>query len=327
MSLFTLTQTIKAQEGFEQIIIAGQEDSKKVLEGYFQPAMEGFIYGINNGWAHTAKVHKVLGFDITIGASGALVPSSLEMFKAVGLTNINQSDGGVYEGPTLMSEQSEGNTLIVSKNGYDIPINMPGGITEDLPVNAVPSPTVQLNVGLPFKLEAMVRYFPETDFGEDGGSAKLLGLGLKKEITNWFGPLGKFPLHVSLLASYTTLEVAYGFEDSYSDYFYSEDGMAEFDLKAYNVQMLASINFPIINFYGAIGYGKGDTNFKMTGTYTFDKDGSYEENLTPPDLEFSAGGFKTTIGTRLSLGFFKIFADYTLQEYNTVSAGIALSIR
>ena len=81
ISVFALTQTTKAQEGFEEIIVAGVADSEKILEGYFAPAMEGFIYSMNNGWAHTAKVHKVLGFDLTVGASGALVPSSKEIFR------------------------------------------------------------------------------------------------------------------------------------------------------------------------------------------------------------------------------------------------------
>jgi hypothetical protein len=327
LSVFTLIQTTNAQDGFEEIILGGQGDAKKVLEGYFKPAMEGFIYGMNNGWAHTAKVHKVLGFDLTIGASGALVPSSKEIFKVTGLTHINQSSGGTYEGPTLMGSDNQGNTLAIEKDGNTFSVDMPGGITEDLPINAVPTPTLQLNVGLPYKLEAMVRYFPKTDFGDDGGSAKMLGLGLKKEITSWFGPLDKLPLHISLLAAYTTLNVEYGFEDSSSQEFTVENGVAEFDLKAFNVQALASLNFPIINFYGGIGYGTGNSNFKMTGNYTFDKGTANEEQLTPPELEFSAGGFKTTLGTRLSLGPIKIFADYTLQEYNTVSAGLAISIR
>jgi len=325
--ILTITQSIKAQEGFEKVLLSGTEDSKAILEGYFQPAMEGFIYSMNNGWTHTAKVHKVLGFDLTIGASGAMVPSSKEMFKVSGLTNINQSNGGIYEGPTLISDQSEGNPLIISKDGYEIPIDMPGGITEDLPINAVPSPTLQLNVSLPFKTEVMLRYFPETEFGEDGGNAQLLGIGLKKEITSLLGPLKRLPLHVSLLASYTTLNVNYGFEDASSTYLTTEDASAEFDLTSFNVQILASLNFPFINFYGGFGYGKGESNFNMTGKYIYDKNGANEENLIPPSLNFSAASVKTTIGTRLSLGFFKIFADYTIQEYNTASAGIAFSFR
>ena len=44
-------------------------------------------------------------------------------------------------------------------------------------------------------------------------------------------------------------------------------------------------------------------------------------------LDFESSGFRTTLGARLSLGFFKIFADYTLQEYNALSLGIAFSVR
>ncbi|MCL7763621.1 hypothetical protein MPF19_09360 [Polaribacter sp. Z014] len=318
IGVFALTFNAKAQSGFEEIIQGGENDSKLLLEGYFTPAMEGFIYAMNNGWAHTAEVHKKFGFDITIGASGALVPSSKEIFKVTGLTH----NGGSYEGPTIMGE-GDGNTYTIQKDGNTIEIEMPGGITEDLPINAVPAPTLQLNVGLPYKLEAMVRFFPDTDFGDDGGSAKMLGLGLKKEITSWFGPLDKLPLHVSLLASYTTLNVNYGFEnDANNSGFDVENGSAEFDLKAFNVQALASLNFPFINVYGGFGYGSGNSDFKMNGSYTYNG-----EPLTTPNLKFTAGGFKTTVGARISLGFFKIFADYTLQEYNAVSAGIAFSFR
>ena len=34
----------------------------------------------------------------------------------------------------------------------------------------------------------------------------------------------------------------------------------------------------------------------------------------PIDSEFEANGMRTTIGARLNLGFFKIFADYTFQR-------------
>ena len=75
----------------------------------------------------------------------------------------------------------------------------------------------------------------------------------------------------------------------------------------------------------------------MKGTYNLSYDiddgngniiGSVDESITDPiDLEFEADGFRGTIGTRLNLAWFKIFADYTLQEYNTATVGIAFSFR
>ena len=52
-----------------------------------------------------------------------------------------------------------------------------------------------------------------------------------------------------------------------------------------------------------------------------------ETLIDPVSVDFDASGVRATIGTRLNLGFFKIFGDYTIQEYNTITAGIAFSFR
>lgn len=329
IGVFALTFNAKAQDDFEGILLASSPDASKLMQGYFSPVMEGLIFGMNNGWYHTAKVHKVLGFDLTVGLSAAMVPSAKEIFTASGLTTIQ---GGSYTGPTFAGGSNSGNLTVqktINGNVVEANFSMPGGIKDDLTMSAIPAPIAQLNIGLPFKMEAMVRFFPETDLGDDGGKIKMLGLGLKKEITSWFGPLDKLPLHVSLLAAYTSLDLNYGGLSSTGDLTIN-NGSAEFALKAYTVQAIASLNFPFINVYGGFGYSSGNSSFRMNGTYTgnYSLNGFNEsETLTPPSLDFNASGVKTTLGARISLGFFKIFADYTLQEYNTVSAGIAISIR
>ena len=332
----------KAQSGFEAILLADSNDANKLMEAYFAPAMEGFIYGMNSGWYHTAKVHKTLGFDLSIGLSGAIVPSEKELFSISGLTSINQpsgtATGATFAGSNTETALTVERTVdfggpIGSQNGT-VNFNMPGGIGDDLPASAVPAPIVQLAVGLPYELEAIVRLVPSTSIGDDGGKTSMFGIGLKKEITNWFGPLDKLPLHVSLLAAYTTMDVTYGIADQNSEELEINNALTAFDLSAFNFQAIASLNFPIINVYGGIGYNSGSSNLKMTGTYegtyTYREAGiSHTEKipLTPPDLKFDVSSFRTTIGARLSLGFFKIFGSYTLQEYNAINAGIAISIR
>lgn len=332
-ALFLFSFSAKAQDGFEEILLASTEDAQKLMQAYFNPAMEGFIYGMNNGWYHTAKVHKVLGFDLQIGLSAAIVPSQKELFNiaALGLTSVSTtaSTASTFAGPDNPTDFSV--TRTISGQSVTTTFQLPGGVTSDLPLNAVPAPIAQLNVGLPWKLEAMLRFFPETDLGDDGGSAKMLGLGLKKEITSWFGPLEKTPLHVSLLAAYTTMDVSYGFEDQLTGDFQTQNAAAEFELDSFTVQAIASLNWPVLNLYGGIGYSSGDSSLRTTGTfrgvYTGPGNVQVTENLSNIALAFDAGGFRTTVGARLSLGFFKIFADYTLQEYNTISGGVAFSIR
>ena len=113
----------------------------------------------------------------------------------------------------------------------------------------------------------------------------------------------------------------------------NQNQQLELKLNSYTVQAIASLNFPIINVYGGFGYSGGSSTFKMLGTYDLEYQTGNPliptitaDPLTDPlNLSTSVGGFRTTLGLRLSLGFFKIFADYTLQEYNTASAGIAFS--
>ncbi|RCS26616.1 hypothetical protein DUT90_12770 [Polaribacter sp. WD7] len=337
LSFFAFSLHTKAQEGFENILLADPSDSKKLLQAYFAPGMEGFINAMNSGWYHTAKVHKPFGFDISIGASGAAIPSDRDSFDiaALGLVSVSSTS---TTSPTF-SGSDNGAQFRVQRNirGENVTADFtaPGGV--NLPANLVPAPAVQLNVGLPGKFEVMARFIPDISFGDDQdeSSLNMFGIGLKKEITNWFGPLDKTPLHVSLLAAYTSMTVSYGIADITTGPIRTQAALAEFDLSAFTVQAIASLNFPIINIYGGFGYNSGNSSYNMTGRYTgvFDtgfpapNDTVEETLIVPSDLDFESNGVAATIGARLSLGFFKIYGSYSLQEYNTANLGVAISIR
>ncbi|WP_435415377.1 DUF6588 family protein [Polaribacter aestuariivivens] len=324
LGVFTLVFSSKAQEGFEGYLLADNNDRGKLIDAYINPAMKGLIYGMNNGWYHTAKVHKPFGFDLAIGLNASLVPEEDEMFTLSGLTSINT--GSITAATVAGSEDTTPLTTVnFTENGqtYTTTFNAPGGVKESLPLNAVPAPAVQLSLGLPAKFEVNLRLVPKV--GSDDVKGNLFGIGLKKEITDWFGPLGKTPLHVSLLAGYTTMTVDYDIESNGD--VSVQNGLAEFKLNAYTFQAIASLNFPIINIYGGIGYGSGNSTLKMTGDYDLSYGPLTRTISDPIDSEFNADGFRTTAGLRLSLGFLKIFGSYTLQEYNTANLGVAFSIR
>lgn len=341
ITMLTLSLNVKAQSGFEQALLGTSEDASKLVKAYFNPGIEGLINSMNNGWYHTAKVHKKFGFDLSIGLNASFIGKEHETFNisALGMRSISSTSAtaSTFAGPETPTTFQVSKTVNVQGHGNQTVtanFDMPGGITGDLPVKAIPAPAVQLTIGLPFKIDVMGRFLPEQDLGKDGGKISLYGIGLKKEITSWFGPMEKTPLHVSLLAAYTSLDVNYGFGNVTDPTIDIVNGAAGFGLTAYTVQAIASLNFPFINFYGGIGYGSGNANLKMTGDYY----GKYKygsgstaitvrEKLTAPALDFESSGFRSTLGARISLGFFKIFADYTFQEYNTVNAGIALSFR
>jgi len=336
VGVLTLTFNAKAQnsDGFEAILLAAG-DAEKLTQAYINPAMTGLIYGMNSGWYHTAKTHKLFGFDISIGLNASIVPSKDEIFRFANLglsSNITAAapTGATVGGPNNLQTAVTFNGTVQGQN-VSATFDMPGGVKDDLPLNAVPTPAVQFSMGLPWKMDAMIRLVPEV--GDDDVKGKLLGIGLKKEITSWFGPMEKTPLHVSLLAAYTSMTVDY---DIQADSSIPGSGQrAEFDLNSYTVEAIASLNFPFINIFGGIGYSSGNSDLRMLGRYDLEYNTGFpppndtvtETVVDPLNLGFDASGFKTTVGARISLGFFKIFGSYTLQEYNTLNAGIALSFR
>jgi len=341
MTLLVSIQQSHAQE-LETILLAA-DDASLLTENYLNPAVTGLIYSMNGGWFTTAKTHKKFGFDITINANASFVPSKEQIFAFIPSDYTFLSlPNGETELNTVMSENDAETVVdirIPTDNGtYKVAsFDMPGGIAEDLPINAVPTPMVQLGFGLPYKTDIKLRFVPTLNF-DDSVEANLIGFGLQHDIMQYFGPLDKLPLNVSILGAFTNMKVAYAIEDDTPDDEVAvSNGEAEFKMNTWTVQAIASLDFKIITLYGSVGYNNGKSTVKMKGDYTLTYDveddngnviGTVNESISDPiNLDFDANGMRATIGTRLNLGFFKIFADYTLQEYNTASAGIAFSFR
>lgn len=339
--VFVVGQMSRAQD-LGDIILAA-DDASKLTENYIRPAMNGLMYSMNGGWYTTAKTHKKFGFDITIEANASFVPKADEVFQFIQSDyNYSTLPNGETFLPTVMSADENETTVEVrvpyNGNTYKVAsFQMPGGIGGDIPGNAVPAPMVQLGFGLPLSTDIKVRYVPTLNFDDDL-EAKLIGLGLQHDLMQYFGPLDKLPLSVSLLAAFTKMDVKYAInDDNPSDAIDITNGEAAFEMTTWTLQALGSLDFKIITIYGGIGYNKGSSSIKIKGDYNLTYDiedsngnsgGTVSESISDPvNLDFEANGMRTTLGARLNLGFFKIFGDYTLQKYNTVSVGTAFSFR
>lgn len=340
--VFLTITSVNAQE-LESLLLAG-DDASKLTENYMNPLMEGLLYSINGGWYTTAKTHKKFGFDVTISANLSFVPSAKQNFT------FNPADyeflttaNGETSLPTVMSENSAETTVNVSipidgTNTFKVgSFEMPGGIAEDLPINAAPAPMIQVGLGLPTRTDVKLRFVPKTNFDDDV-EASLIGVGLQHDITQYFGPIDKLPLSVSILGAFTRLKATYAInDDSLTDNVSIQNGEAEFTMNAWTIQALGSLDFKIVTLYGGFGYNNGKSEINIKGDYnlTYEVQDSGGNTIStvnetisnPVNLDFEANGFRTTLGARLNLGPIKIFGDYTLQKFNTLSAGIAVSIR
>lgn len=341
VSLFCLSSmaTFSQGGGVESIALAA-EDAGLLAKNYVNPFVKGLMYDMNSGWYTTAKTHNKFGFDLTINPSVSFVPNSEQFFTFVpGDYQYLTLPNGESQVPTLMSE-SESETLVrvsipYGEGTYKVAeFNMPKGIAGDLPLNAVPIPMAQIGVGLFANTDVKLRLVPNINIADEF-DFNLFGVGLQHDLTQYFNSEKSF-LNVSILAAFTNMKATYAIENDLGyENVEVNNGEAEFKMNTWTVQGIASLDFKLITFYGALGYNQGKTSAKMKGEYilTYDIEsatgvpgGSISETIYDPvSQSFIASGLRGTIGARLNLGFFKIFGDYTFQEYNTLTAGIAFS--
>ncbi|MGZ2370969.1 DUF6588 family protein [Ancylomarina sp. YFZ004] len=333
--LFLLIPFLGKSQDIEQFLLSGTEDASKLTENYVNPVAKGFMYGLNSGWYTTARTHKKFGFDITFVANLAQVPGKDEAFNFVASDYKNLS---LVSGPNKIQTLfgGENTTVLQSRietegGSFDLAnFEIPDGIGEDLPMSAVPSFTVQLGIGIPvIDADLKFRYLPKV--GTSDIEVGMIGVGLQKNLSKIL-KINKTPFSISALVAFTNLTAEYDIQGE-SD-FNGSGQKLEFSTNAYTIQAIASVNLKLIEFYGALGYNTAKMDVDIKGTYeleytdvnsgtTFD----YKTLTDPVSVEFDASGVRATLGTRLNLGFFKIFADYTMQEYNTFTGGIAFSFR
>ncbi len=328
-----LVSTVNAQN-IEDILSSGKEDASIYLGNYMQPIYKGLIYDLNSGWYHTGKTHKKYGFDITISASASFVPDQDKVF------NFKNSD---YKNLTLHNGLSSDNLPTVMGTSSDelIDVRISGGelsnprvssfetldgIEDDLPVAAVPAPMIQFGLGLPSKTDLKLRYVPNV--GDEEVKFNLFGIGLQHNLLQHFKIADKAPLFdLSILAAFTNAKTVYSPKDTSI----SVNQETIININAYTAQLVGNFDLKIINFYAGLGYTAGNASTQVKGDYTI----SYNElgSLTtvhlhdPIDIDYNLSGVKATLGMRLNIFWFKIFADYSIQEYKTVNAGISFSFK
>jgi hypothetical protein len=319
-------------------------DGVKFLQAYISPYANAFGAGLNGGWYNTAKPHKLLGFDLTLSVNAGIVPSSENTFDVtkIGLTKLTGTGmastiaGPNKEGPTLSTTPVGGVTALSFKT--------PPG-TE---WKYVPAPTVQFGLGLPFGTEVKLRFVPKIDLG-GSGDIRLFGIGVMHSLLQYLPGYKMMKLwDVSLFGGYTKLQgnAAIDLQPG-SPTFYStaintstafKNQNLSASIAAMNVGLVGSINIPVLTLYGGVGYCTTKTDIKLNGNFptptinpTYSTTQAVYEDAgiikTFPAINIKNSGVRANIGLRIKLAIITIHADYTLAQYNMLSAGLGITVR
>ncbi len=297
---------------------AAKQDINNLTEEFLKPHGQMVGVSINSGWLNTAKKHPLFGFDISITTAATIANSSkktfdinkcnLETYELVNKSNhiTPTSVGGMEDRPILHPKG-------VPSNINDLDFEMPDGAN----FRIVPLPMVNLGMGLPLGFEVRGKFIPQIK-KKNYGQLSFWGIGLKNEITDWI-PIVKFVpfVHMSVFAGYTNLNG--NLKTTIPGM--SDDQEINLSSKAFTSKFLVSANFPVIAIYAGVNMDNYSTRFNLNGNFNF-----YGTNWKNPiKLKYNKSYLNANVGMRLKLGFLSIYGDYSMGDYDVITAGVGIT--
>ncbi len=197
-----------------------------------------------------------------------------------------------------------------------------------------------------------VRFIPKINIKD--GNVSLWGVGLVHSLIQYLPGNKLLPFDVSLFGGYTklTANVPLGLEpdpsvhQTYTTPYNTSTAFSNQNLKitvgALNVSAIASLNLPVITFYGGVGYCKTRTTMDFSGNFPlpvlvtptngvpyaeYNNTGVKKGSDFPKMDIKNFSGLRANIGFRIKLGIITIHADYTRAQYNVFTAGLGVSFR
>lgn len=326
--LLGCTTLVTAQSNINDLLAAGLADAERFTTDYLAPAQEGIIYSLGGSWLNTATAKPLAGFEIGFVGSMASFKNKDDkqafVLNTAEYENLRFQDGSTSRSvSTALGDISGVNVVIEDENGlFSESFELPTGLASEN-INFIPSGFLQVGVGLIKGTEVKARFLPKiaTDEVEVG----LYGFGVMHDFTSHLPADKILPVSISGFIGYTHLNGSYDFTNT--SFIQGENQRIDARYNTWTFLAAVSTRLPIINFYGSLGYISGKSETDILGTYTVTS-GPFQTTYEDPfSITQKNSGVTAGVGTKLKLGFFRLNVDYTLAEFNTLSAGINFGFR
>ena len=313
--LLALSVSAVGQKKVTDFLKMGKDAAGIMTKEYLRPYGEMLGKSLNGGWYNSASIHKLGGFDLTVGVNMVMAPPSAESFDVAGLINTlpgnwSLEKPAVSKAPTAAGSMTKRPVLV--NDDLEQRVELPNGSG----YNVFPMPIAQVSVGLPGHTEVSARFVPKMSVG-NAGKVNLYGFGLTHSFKEYVPILKRFPIwQASVMAAYTH----FGSEVNVDSYEGGTDQSLEIDANGFTGRFLLGIKVPVLELYTGVGYGSTTSDFALKGNY-----GSLGSN--PIALAYKEKGLDFNAGLKLQLGFLALYGDYTFGDYSMLSAGLGISFR
>ena len=319
-----------AQDNIGDLLTSGVNDAQRFAQSFLNPASEGLIHNLNNGWFNSGKVKKVLGFEIAIIGNASFVSNENRNF----VLDVNDFENLRFENPATTRQVVS--TAFGDIEGVRVVVEgpLPGAVDDavfELPtglgsenINFVPTAFVQASLGIFKGTELKARFTP--DINLEDTEIGLFGVGIQHEFTTWLPARSIFPVAISGLIAYTNLDASYDFTET--SLVGGSDQRIESSTNTWLFQLVGSTKLPVFNVYGGVGYITGNSETDLLGTYSVTSGVIAGDTVVDPfSIENDVSGVRATLGIKLKLGFFRLHTDYTLADYSNLSLGLSFGFR
>ncbi|MBB6460583.1 DUF6588 family protein [Flammeovirga kamogawensis] len=298
-----------------------QKSSLELFKRYTNPLAESYSWAISMGWNHTARPHRPIGFDISIGTAAVLIPDNKLTYSVDGIDGVRIISGNTQV-PTFFGSNTASSVIGV-KNDDGTESIIPA--TRGVNLSVAPLPFFKFGLGIFKNTELMGRIFPKLEY--NGIEIKMWGAGIKHNIVQWFYK-EKSPFDLSVSAAYTQADGLYPLEQSMVAPVVNPGNML-FTTRGGDFEAILSKTFPLVTFYVSSGFAYSKNNLQLVGDYTLQYNPEETLNIPPNGVteEYELKAWKFGGGIMLKFGLVFINGDYSYSEYHLISTGLGLTLK
>lgn len=295
-------------------------DMLTIAENFSQPAADAAGYQASAGWFSSAVTLEKWDFRVSLHGNALFVPSDKKTFSlsnaSLQLLEIEGNESA--ELPTAFGGKTDyrfiGN---INYLGQDIPVdfNAIDGIGRDF----VPHAFLQVAVGVSAGTEVTVRAMPQVAI--DGVTASTYGLGVKHNLSQYFGYNYPEDFQLALGVSYSKLNVEYEYDPVEVEGLLVLD-MITVDANLFMAEVIGSKRWSFFEVFAAAGAMNSDFQYEMGGNGIL----LPQVNAEVDRIEDSKMQFKGDVGFNLYFGRFRVSSMMTAGEFFNANLGLHVSI-